>query len=197
MSFLNSQFLTAVQHLSNFAIVFCLSLLGDDSIFLFTISFCGTRPVSAWEGSCRKCVYSLCIQFCVWEKHHARVTTFIFLIDTQRHVQLTFPNSLLMCCMGSRELVCYRCYLQACDQRFVIRFLCLPFQSTKAVYRNVKHLLLTIIPLRMFAWCLFICVCAMGWAKKCVQRQRNPVCSGKSKSNSESGTWGNTIKDHV
>lgn len=95
------------------------------------------------------------------------------------------------------ELVCYRCYLQACDQRFVIRLLCLPFQSTKAVYRNVKHLLLTIIPLRMFAWCLFICVCAMGWAKKCVQRQRNPVCSGKSKSNSERGSWGNAIKDHV
>lgn len=145
--------------------------------------FCGTPPVGAWESSSKKCVCSRCIQSYVWEKHHARVSAFFSLSLLQRPRERCEETDIsrFLFNVQHAELVCYRCYLEACVQRFVVRLLCLPFQSTKAVYRNVKHLQSTIIPLRMFAWCLFICVCATGWARSSF-KSRGILCAvGKLK----------------
>lgn len=81
-----------------------------------------------------------------------------------------------LCNVLHAALVCHRCYLEVCVQRFVIRLLCLPFHSTKAAYRNAKHLLLNIIPLRMFVWHLFISVCAMRWKKLFKSRTTLRLC---------------------
>lgn len=98
--------------------------------------------------------------------HKAGVGETPSLLQTPREKCKETDTSKYVCNVLHAALVCCLCYLKACVQRFVIRLPCLPLQSTKGVYRNVKHLLLRIIPLRMFAWCLFICVCAMRWGEK-------------------------------
>lgn len=126
--------------------------------------FCGTPSVSVWETFCKNLAVYAYNPVC-GRNTMLVLPLFFFSLQRPRERCKETDISKFLFNVPHAELVCYRCYLEACVQRFVIRLLCLPFQSTKAVYRNVKHLLSRIIPLRMFASCLFICVCAMGWVK--------------------------------
>lgn len=145
----------------------CLGLvLSDDSIFLCALSFCGTPPAgTAGEAPYKKCACIICTQSCVGETRTLLRYYYFTYRDAEKKCKASDVSEHL-CNVLRAALVCRLCYFKAFVQRFVIRLLCLPFHSTKAVYRNAKHLLSSIIPLRMFAWRLFICVCPMRWEKK-------------------------------
>lgn len=94
--------------------------------------------------------------------------------SSYRNAEKVAKSLTCLCNVLHTALVCHHRYLKACVQRFVIRLL-FSFQIDPSRLQEpqapaIEH---TVLPLRMFACYLFICVCAMRWERKIVQRQSN------------------------
>lgn len=157
---LNSLYLTEIsifltlQYLSGHSLVFTDQYSCGPSPF---VVFLQLEP-SAGERSNKKCANN--IQY-VYNPVCGRDTAVVLPLLSTKMPRKVQRNWHPLCNVLHTALVCHPRYLKACVQRFVIRLLCLPFHSTRALYCNAKHLLLSITPLRMFACRLFICVCSM------------------------------------
>ena len=169
----NSPFPTAIQHLCNFSILPAPQLW----FWWFNIP---ERPLVLWrtsswhcgagERSYKKCAYDrACMHIiqCVGETCRLCYRFFFLKSCREKVPWLTPPNASVMCCIA--PLVCRPLVLSQGIQRFVIRLHCLPFHSTRAVYRNSRHLLLSIIPQDVCLPLVYLCLCNEV-KKKTVQR---------------------------